>query len=401
MNYDSPLIFVTWAIGPSYRYRLKQFIKYNLKSKSCDDVKYIIFTDSVNDFDYLLDTDADVIEINDIFEFIESRNIELAHNEYLPQNIEYEDWAKTMRSTWGEFSYPAKRIVFKRLYELNINKFVLIDPDVYVNPEITKQELYKYLDIPINTVSVMGNVTVSVDWNEELQGIQLMLPRSMTVDNAFDYVKTSYFLVNSTIKNINKKYNTNIPIKQHNQYQINLSEGIFHFYNFENKEKLLEYYYAQDEAVKLLYASDLRELTAGPGWLRPDFIPLSIANMVCDIAIHESDKIDPSQVEAGGHEPVSLFYGLLFYEDKYPMPSWDGIVPADTMEEYAQLNKDILNKEYLFRLPNPFGWWDFLIDYNIIDKKMCLSLLKNKNYESACKEYYGEAFLNEIRSSNV
>lgn len=379
---DEEMIFVTWALGPSYRYRLKQFIKYNKTTTTCDKVRYLIFTDDVAYFDYLKDmNDVSVIEIMNIHDFIESRNIELATGEYVPRASDSE-WASESRKHWGEFSYPLKRVIFLRLYELGITKFALIDPDVYVNPDITKEQLYKGLDIPPNSVSVMGRAPVEGNWNESIRGIHLTSPRSMGIGTFLDFYRMAYFLMYRIRENVQKKYDHNIELKHHSYYSsYDLSEGIFHYYHFADTEKLLEYYRVCDETVRLLYLPEYKSVTVGPGWLIPDFTVLALTNQLCDIKSYDADQ------------PVELFYGMLFYEDKYVMPNWGGIEPADTLESFAQINKEILNREYFNRAPR-FGWWNFLRDFNAIDlDKYNNFIQENPQFKEAAPEYYDPSWL--------
>lgn len=381
---NEEMIFVTWALGPSYRYRMKQFIKYNRSTTSCNNVKYLIFTDDTTYFDYLKDKpEIPVIEVVNIFDFMKSRNIELAHNEYLPQATDG-DWAETSRKHWGEFSYPAKRVIFLKLYELNITKFALIDPDVYVNPSITKQQLYDGLDIPPNSVSVMGNVPMRIDWNDNTNRLELTAPRSMDNGTSTDFYRAAYFLLYTIRNRVKEKYGYDIPLKEYNYYHtFNLSEGIFHYHHFSDREKLLQYYHVCDETVRFLYSTEYRSVTTGPGWLIPDFTVLCLTNILCDIQICEADK------------PLELFFGMLFYEDKYVMPNTNGFWPGNTLQEFAEINKEILNKEYFGRPPQ-FGWWNFLRDFNIIDvEKYRDFIAQYPQHKEVSPEYYDESWLSK------
>lgn len=375
------LIFVTWALGPSYRYRMKQFIKYNLTTTSCNKVRYLIFTDKPSEFTYLHQTEVPVIEIVDIFEFMKSRNIELAHNEYLPQ-VSDEDWADKSRKFHGQFSYPAKRVIFLRLYELGITKFVLIDPDVYVNPHLSKEDVYQGLDIPPDSVSVMGRVPMKVSYNPDTNRLEVSAPRSMDNGTSMDFYRVAYFLLYMIRERVQKKYGYDIPLKMFNYYHtFDLSEGIFHCHHFSSKEKLLEYYHVCDEVVRFLYSTEYRSVTTGPGWLIPDFTVLCLTNILCNIQVFDADR------------PVELFFGMVFYEDKFAMPNVNGLWPGNSLEDFAQINKDILNKEYLGREPR-YGWWNFLRDFDIIDvEKYHQFFEQHPQYKELAKEYYDPSWL--------
>lgn len=378
----SEMIFVTWALGPSYRYRMKQFIKYNKRSKSCNDVKYIIFTDKVSDFDYLKD-DESVIEINDFHELIESRGFELAHDEYIPRASD-EDWAKVSRANWGRFSYPLKRVIFLRLYELNITKFVLIDPDVYVNPNVSKEEILAGLDIPPNSVAVMGRTPLNIYWDTQLNHARMGPAPSMNFATAVDFFRVGYFLLYMIREQVQKKYGYDLPLKEFPLYHtFDISEGIFHYHHFSDKETLLKYFHVWDEAVRFLYSTEYRGVTTGPGWLIPDFTVLCLTNMICDIQVFDADR------------PVELFYGMVFYEDKYIMPNTNGFMPGNTLEEFAEINKDLLNKEYFNRNPI-YGWWNFLKDYNIIDVEKYYDFINNHtSFKSEAEIYYNPSWLTD------
>lgn len=378
----SEIIFVTWALGPSYRYRMKQFIKYNKRSKACDEVKYIIFTDNVAEFDYLKDDDS-VIEVNDFHEFIESRGFELAHNEYVPRASD-EEWANISRQQWGQFSYPVKRAIFLRLYELNITKFVLIDPDVYVNPAITKEQLVTALDTPPNSVAVMGRTPLQIYWDGVHNHPRFNSAPSMNFGTATDFFRVGYFLLYMIRQRVQEKYGYDIPLKEFPLYDtFVVSEGIFHLHHFVDKEKLLEYYHVWDEAVRFLYSTEYRSVTAGPGWLIPDFTMLCLTNMLCDIQVLDADR------------PVELFYGLIFYEDKYLMPATNGLMPANTLEEFAEINKDFLNQQYFNRDPT-YGWWNFLKDYNIIDTDKYHDFIKTHTvFKPTAELYYNPSWLTD------
>lgn len=381
MSLSDEMIFVTWCLGPSYRYRMKQFIKYNRQSKLCNNVKYLIFTDKPEDFDYLKDTDTPIIEINNIFEFIESRGIELAQNEYLPRASDA-DWAEDSRKHWGQFSYSAKRVIFQRLYELDITRFVLIDPDVYISKNATKEQLDASLNIPPDSVAVVGRVNMHVYRNPNTDKLEIEVPRSMTHSTALDYYRIVYFLLYMIKERINAKYDYNIKLKEFPLYHsINLSEGILHYHHFSSKESLLKYYRVWDEVTRFLYSTEYRSVTCGPGWMIPDFTTLSLTNMLCKFPELDADK------------PEELFLGMVFYEDKFLMPNTGGLVPANTLEEFAQLNKKALNEWYFQREPY-YGWWNFLKDYNIVDEEKWRAFTsRHPELRESAPEYYEESWL--------
>lgn len=363
MSEKLDVVFATWAIGHSYRRRVKEFIKYNSKTKSCHAAKYLIFTDNVSAFDEIRNGSDNIIDVVNIFDFIESHQIELARNEYIPRCESEEEFSKDWIKNKTLFSYPAKRFLFLKLYELGITKFFYIDADVLVNRQLTNEELYDRFNTEPNSVVLLGMHPVSVLWDWHVPAdvnpwFKVQAPPMMRENQTIDVYRILYLILYEVKKIVKEKYNHDVHLLDYTHYQtVYLAEGIFRYYHFADKEELLKYYHVFDEAMKFVYEEPLiRNAMEGPGWMLPDFIPHMVANILCNLKLYDMPN--------GG-----VFEGQIFWEDRHMLPNCCDLIPTDTVEQFVIQNKDILNNEYVYKRQPQFGHANALHEFNVYEAK--------------------------------
>jgi hypothetical protein len=327
------VVLATWGIGPSFRHRVIENIKAHQQMTSDKKMKYVIMTDLVSDFDEIRNTTDLILEVVDIFELIEKWNITLV-NEFIPQSRVEPEYAIEFQSKVGHFSYNAKRFILLRLYELNITRFMMIDPDVYLKYP-TQESLLNYLtvlDIPTQSLAGIHNETVKITSQVDSQG------------NAGGFINATRCYGQETIRFVHhvqyllyrigvefqKRYNKYHNYSPRNFTQFEFNEGPFRYYNFESSEHLLDYFYAWNLAREIIASdSSTFSLLAGPGYMHSDFASVVLANTFLNINVIEF--------------PRHLIDVHVFNEDRYFCPRAAGLQKTTTMKEFYKINQDLIN----------------------------------------------------------
>jgi hypothetical protein len=319
-------VVVTWGLGPSYRDRVKQNFLESISMGYSDTMDYIILTDLPSDFDELRSSTNKIIDVINIHEVRKDYpwSIDI---EYIPTN--QETYGKDYRDNlYNEnfFSYSLNRFSLPRIAELGYTKFIMHDPDAnlkydkIVSGEISEEEFWSEFDTPINSMKACHREELNIEF-EKFQHANAMGSASLS----------GLQLASIMMDRLNHKYDTH----QKNPILVNLpiTEGPFRYYNFESAEKVKGYFDIWNECCKISYSNHIFRGCCGcGGYMLCDYIPVGTANRYCNIQVLDFSK---------------KYYDIkIYFTDRYFLPrsinfsDGSGLTPANTIEEFYEVNKD-------------------------------------------------------------
>jgi hypothetical protein len=326
-------IVSTWGLGPSYRNRVKHNFLKSLETGYNNTMDYIILTDVPEDFDELrskTDKIIDVINIHDIREqYPFSKEIE-----HIPLNQErYGEEYKELMDKNKHFSYSLHRFSLPRIAELGYTKFVFQDPDVdirydkIISGEITEENFWEQFNTPENSMVGCHKEEISL-------GREFILTPARVISSNHLALQFSSILAYE----LSKIFPTDkTPVIN----RLDVTEGPFRYYNFSSVDKVKTYFNVWNEAIKFSFSTNLfQNLNSCGGYMLCDYIPVGITNYLNDITVL---NFNPQFYN------VNIYFTDRYFLPKsYNFPDGSHLMPANTLEEFYQINAkqiEILKQE--------------------------------------------------------
>lgn len=331
MNLQKPII-ATWGVGPSYRRRVKQHILQSVNSGYDNIMDYAILTDLPEDFDEIAKQTGKIKFITNIHDA--RKNYEWSHkNEYIPTSIDYENYAKEYVENHQNdkmFSYALHRFALPDLAKFGYTKILFIDSDMKINYdkigiEFTEEDFWKEFDTPINSVKgcvaeTMGIIN-NTNWKES---------RCMGIYASSIALQTCSIVLYLLEKKF-KKNRFYIP------KNFDMTEGPFRYYNFENVEKVIEYFEFWEESQKIIMSDYYMKssLLCG-GYMYCDYTPVACANIYSNLTVENFSNV--------------IYDIEVHYEDRYFLPKGTDatlglpIKAAKSIDEFFEINKETEEK---------------------------------------------------------
>lgn len=328
---DIPKVIVLiWAIGPSYRNRLKSRLQYTFDIGYPHILPYIILTDVPGDFYELRDKTDKIIEILDIHEEREkyspwSKNIEYLCQERYDEVKYSEEFVHARRCLGKNFSYATHRFAFPRISELGYNRLLHSDHDVdirydkIVNGEITEEKFWEQFNTPVNSMKGLDYQTFYLDNQGMWYG-----NASIIVGNVLRYV----------MQQRHPEFN-HLHCLHHEHTQ---TECGFRYYHFADASLVKKYFDLWDEiAYMMLHSPSLKQSIGAGGYVDIDNV---MHTVLCDLL-----KMSIISFERE-------YYRVNFFNsDRYFWPRALGafingvevaLEPAKSLEEFMEKNKEVI-----------------------------------------------------------
>lgn len=319
-------IVATWGLGPSYRDRVKQNFLESISMGYNNTMDYIILTDLPSDFDELRSRTNKIIDVINIHE-VRKHYPWSIETEYIPTN--QETYGKDYRDNLYNknfFSYSLNRFSLPRIAELGYTKFIMHDPDAnlkydkIVSGEISEEEFWDQFNTPENSMKACHKEQLKME-SGQFYSTNAMGPAS------FSGLQLSSIVMDR----LNNKYDThNIdPVV----VNLAISEGPFRYYNFDSTDTVKKYFTVWNECCKISYSNPIfRGCSECGGYMLCDYIPVGVANKYCGIQVLDFSK---------------KYYDIkIYFTDRYFIPKsmnfadGSGFIPADTIEDFYEINKE-------------------------------------------------------------
>lgn len=342
---EKETIIASCTFGPTYRDRLKFQIE-EAASLGYDKVmKHFIITDRVEDFVGLdKKLQSMIIDVVDIEDMRKDDEFSKMYEPLPEEKVDEEIHAQQLRYNSDQrrllFSYNLRRYSFKGMAERGISKFLLIDNDVKVNYDnifknnISEEDFWNVFNIPSNCIKGCGYETLK--WSPEMgedNTIRLVWSRSMgnrdsmLALQACSVVAYQYYLETQNLQKFN------IIDK------LEVLEGGLRLYNFENAEKLNQYFNTMNRVCKIFLENDnLRNCNLAGGYILCDYLPTSLTNIIENISAQ--------------HFPGHMFEFRNFFEDRFWGPPYiyhplcEGepkhFLPAKNRKEFYEINAKMI-----------------------------------------------------------
>lgn len=328
---EKPIVSI-WGLGPSYRLRVKKHIEEAINSGYKDIMDFIILTDDVQDFDELCQKTNKIKAVINIHE--ERKKSLWPETEFIPNSLDEENYGKEYLknlSNSKDFCYSLKRYSLQKIAELGYTKFILLDGDVIIKYDkigidFTEEEFWSEFETPVNSMKGCVKETVYI----EKESNTFKWAAAMGHDTSCVSLQTSSILLNKLHENHNIK-NENPIISN-----LDITEGPFRYYNFENIEKVKKYFEIWDEVVYLFLSNPFFKGTNKcGGYMLCDYLIYGVTNIFCKMQTLNF--------------PNKIYSRRVFYEDRYFIPPMaaglsTSFHPASNLEEFYEKNKNLIDK---------------------------------------------------------
>ena len=334
---NEEIVIVTWGFGPTYRDRIKYQIDEASKVGYDRIMKYFILTDMVEDFVGLEDHIQNlIIDVVDIEELRKDDEFSKVYEPLPKEKVNDELYAKQLRHNSDDkkllLSYGLKRYALKALAEKNITKFLYMDSDIelfykfILTGRITEEQFWKEFDIPLNCIKGCGSEKLYFSDMNSDNKMDFVFSRSVGVHDSVRALQASSIVAHQYYKEIANPEKFQIITERP------ILEGPIRLYNFENSDKLLQYFNTFNHVYRLfLETPQLYNTNLCGGYILCDYLPLSLTNLIENIS--------------NEHFLGWMFQFRVFFEDRFWGTPWHIDPDCDSETKYLISTKN--KKEFL------------------------------------------------------
>lgn len=338
-------VTATWGFGPTYRERIIYQIETAANFGYDKVMKYVVLTDRVEDFvglpSHIQNLIIDVVDIEEMRKGDEwSKIYEPLPEEKIDDELYAKEWRYNHDVRKILFSYGIRRYVMKRLAELGITKFLIMDSDMklhydYVaNGRKTEEEFWGEFNIPNNCVKGCGYEVLKVSSMHESQDfIKLIWSRTAGEHDSrtgLQAAAVAMFKYHEEMGTLDQFF---IPL------ELPILEGPVRLYNFETVEKLKSYW----NTFNTVYKIYLENRALYNACLCGNY-------MLCDLFMTATTNvIEKMQV---CHFPGHMYENRQFFIDRfwgppyYQNPDCNGknvfLLQAKSKKEFLEINAECI-----------------------------------------------------------
>jgi len=343
MNKD--IIIATWGFGPTYRERIIYQIETAANFEYDKVMKYVILTDRIEDFVGLEPRIQNlIIDVVDIEELRKEDEWSKIYEPLPKEKVDEEIYAQQWRHYCDEknilFSYGIRRYVMKRLLELGITKFLIMDSDMKLHYDhitmgrTTEEDFWKEFDTPSNSVKGCSYEVLKMSsMHESGEFIKLVWSRTVGAHDSKTALQSAAVAMFKYHEDAGTLSQFSIPM------ELPILEGPVRLYNFENLEKLKSYWETFNKVYKIyLEHRTLYNTCLCGGYMLCDYFQTSVTNILEQISVSHF----PGHMYENRQFFIDRFWGPPYYQN----PDCNGknvfLLQAKSKKEFLEINAECI-----------------------------------------------------------